>query len=134
MSLGSWDPDAEQAKSTLTPDEPLLRRYIALSQQQQLDDLANQLDSNEQQSHAALMQLDKSQWFAAGESLSEQDIEALMRFFTKAEQLPGWEAGANSPVIWLGKILKQRGHGISKDLALWIKANSDNRFLPHGAL
>ena len=65
---------------------------------------------------------------------SNEEIEHLMRFFTIAEQLPGWHAADNSPVIWLGKLLKQRGVGINKELVLWIKENSDNRFLPHGPL
>lgn len=134
MTTGSWDPNATQAQTSLIPDTDLLQRYLALSREDKLNDLGNQLDATEQQTHAPLMQLDKTQWLEAGAALNDGDIEHLMRFFTKAEQLPGWEAGAKSPVIWLGKILKQRGHGISKELAQWIKANSDNRFLPHGAL
>ena len=80
------------------------------------------------------MQLDKEQWFDAARTFNDDEIVHLMRFFTVAEQLPGWEAGANSPVVWLGKILKQRGTGIDRELVLWIKAHSDNQFLPHGAL
>ena len=134
MSLGSWDPNAEQARSTLSLNRELLARYIQLSESQQLDNLATELSAEEQQVHAALMQLDKAQWMEQAATFSDEEIEHLMRFFTKAEQLPGWEAGPNSPVIWLGRVLKQRGTGISKELVLWIKANSDNRFLPHGPL
>ncbi len=67
-------------------------------------------------------------------SPSEQLLH-LVRFFTLAEmQLSGWEAGAESPVIWIVKTLRRRKSPPSKDLLLWIKANSDNRFIPNGAL
>ena len=134
MSLGSWDPNAEQAKNDVQLDSKLLQRYIAISQNQQLEQLAQLLSTDEQQLQAGLMQLTREQWFDAAQSLSDDEIEHLMRFFTMAEQLPGWDGGANSPVIWLGKVLKQRGTGINRELLLWIKAHSDNQFLPHGAL
>lgn len=134
MTLGSWDPQAEQAKTALTPDVATLQRYIDLSRSDKLDSLERELDDREKQVNAGLMQLDKEQWFAQVESLSDGEIEHLMRFFTCAEQLPGWEAGAHSPVIWLGKVLKQRGGGISRELQVWIKAHSNNRYLPHGPL
>lgn len=132
MSLGSWDPGADNDQPKLNPDT--IQSFVALSTANKLDHLADSLSTEEQQRHAALMHIDGEQWFSAAETLSDEDIEHLMRFFTKAEQLPGWQAGADSPVIWLGKVLKQRGSGISRELTLWIKANSDNRFLPHGAL
>jgi hypothetical protein len=80
------------------------------------------------------MKQDKESWFEVADSFSDDELVHLMRFFTKAEQLPGWEAGDTSPVIWLGKMLKKRGTGIDRELALWIKANSNNQYLPHGSL
>jgi hypothetical protein len=134
MTLDNWDPSAPQIKHSFQPDNSLLQRFIAISQNQQYGQLNTLLSPTEQQSHAKLMQLTKAQWFAAAAPFNDDDIKHLMRFFTVAEQLPGWEAGENSPVVWLGKVLKQRGTGISRELAEWIKSNSDNKFLPHGAL
>lgn len=134
MTLGTWDPGAEHDQTTPDLSATLAKRFIELSQSQQLDDLATVLSDEEKQVHAGLMRLQKEAWFALAESLNDTDIEHLIRFFTKAEKLPGWDAGEKSPVIWLGKVLKQRGTGISRELTLWIKANSDNRFLPHGPL
>ncbi|MEE8058973.1 MAG: hypothetical protein V3T17_14225 [Pseudomonadales bacterium] len=134
MSLGSWDPNTEQAKHDLQVDQDLLKRFIAISLNDQLDQLDTQLSGTEQQAQASLMQLNKKNWGSIAKPFSDNDIEHLMRFFTVAEKLPGWEAGANSPVIWLGKVLKKRGTGINRELVLWIKANSDNQFLPHGPL
>lgn len=134
MSLGSWDPGTEQSKADFNLDRTVLEQFAGISQQEQLDQLEQLLDARQQQLFAEYMQQDKTSWEAVAEDISNEDIEHLMRFFTVAEKLPGWEAGANSPVIWLGKILKQRGIGISKDLVLWIKDHSNNRFLPHGPL
>ena len=134
MSQGTWDPDAEQASINFQLDNTLLARLISYSQQDQLNQLKELLSTSELQIYAQLMKTSKDQWLIATQTLSDDEIIHLMRFFTVSEKLPGWEAGANSPVIWLGKILKQRGTGINRELVLWIKAHSDNQFLPHGPL
>jgi hypothetical protein len=66
--------------------------------------------------------------------LGDGEIEALIRFFTLAEaRLPNWEAGAQSPVIPLAAVLRQRG-AWPPALSRWIRAESRNRFLPWGSL
>lgn len=72
-------------------------------------------------------------WQIAAADLSAAEMLALIRLFTLAERLPGWEAGAKSPVIVLAAALKARGD-YPADLTAWIKANTDNRFLPYGSL
>ena len=133
MSIGSWDPQGTPSSEHYHIEMAVLRRFIQISVDGQLDNIAQLLTAEEQQQHAAIMQLDKQAW-AVAEALDDHDIEQLMRFFTIAEQLPGWDAADQSPVIWLGKCLKQRGTGINRDLVLWIKAHSDNKFLPNGPL
>ena len=67
-------------------------------------------------------------------ALSDEELIGLVRFFTLAEmQLPGWDGGKQSPVIYLVRILKQRG-AFTPMLRQWVKANTDNRYLPNGAL
>jgi len=134
MSLGSWDPNEGQSHTGVNVNPEYLARFISLSESDQLDKLENALSKEEQQSQAHIMHMEKHQWFEIAQSYSDDQITHLIRFFTKAEQLAGWESGDKSPVIWLAKVLKQRGVGIERDLVLWIKANSDNRFLPHGPL
>ncbi|WP_339338843.1 hypothetical protein [uncultured Oceanicoccus sp.] len=134
MSTGSWDPKLQQTPSEKTINTDDLLRFIELSESGQLDELASLISQDEQQQQAGLMTLDKEQWFEASQVLSDHQLQHLMRFFTIAERLPGWEAQGKSPVIWLGKVLKQRGIGINRDLVLWIKTNSDNQYLPHGPL
>jgi hypothetical protein len=134
MSLGTWDPATEQSKNEFAIDRKSLDRFSDYAQTNQLENLPNLLDSTEQQTMVAYMQLTKEDWSAAAKEMNDQQIENLMRFFTVAENLPGWEAGAKSPVIWLGKVIKERGVGISRELQIWIKKNSTNHYLPHGAL
>ncbi len=134
MSIGNWDPNAEQTNQLFNVERSNLDAYIELSRTNKLNELPTLLSSHQQQTQSACMQLSQDQWFTAAELFNNEEIQHLMRFFTIAEQLPGWDAGAHSPVIWLGKLLKQRGVGINRELIIWIKSNSKNQFLPHGAL
>ena len=72
-------------------------------------------------------------WAAAAAALESARLIELIRLFTLAERLPGWEAGARSPVIPLAAELKKRGE-FPADLTAWIKSRTDNRFLPYGSL
>ena len=66
--------------------------------------------------------------------LPSDSLVALIRLFTLGEgQFSAWQAGAKSAVVKLVRVLKQRGE-MTPELTRWIKANTDNRFLPHGDL
>jgi len=135
MTVGAWNPNQSDNTLDQAIDHQDLHAFIALSEQKQLDALGEHLDDATVRSKAPLMKLNKEQWFAAAESLNESQIVHLIRFFTLAEmQLSGWQAGSDSPVIWLAKVLRQRKAPLDKDMLLWIRANSDNRFIPNGAL
>ena len=82
---------------------------------------------------AVARQDDKADWKAAAVELEADRLLSLIRLYTLAERLPGWEAGPRSPVIPLAAELKKRGD-YPEDLTAWIKANTDNRFLPYGSL
>lgn len=57
-----------------------------------------------------------------------------LRALTLAEEsIPGCEAGAQSPVIALARILRERGD-YPEGLTAWIRSVSGNRFLPYGSL
>ncbi len=134
MSVGSWDPKLGKPDTDAVIAPELLARFIALSRQEQLDNVAASFDAEQQQLYAGLMTLPHREWQDAVDTIAEADIYHLMRFFTVAEmQLPGWEAGDKSPVIWLNKILKTRGKPLSKDQIQWIKQHTRNRFLPYGS-
>ena len=73
-------------------------------------------------------------WGSAAENLTSGEVVSLIRLFTLAEgRFANWEAGANSPVIVLARLLKTRD-AYPADLTGWIKANTENRFLPYGSL
>jgi hypothetical protein len=79
-----------------------------------------------------MMKLEESEWHLA-EPLSAEDLVGLIRFFTLAEmQLQGWEAGSKNPVIYFVRMLKSRGE-FPPELRKWVRANTDNRYLPNGA-
>ena len=99
-----------------------------------LEDANFGLDDAELELLAPLMSLDADQWTAAAREQDAVELVAWIRFFTLAEtRLPGFEAGAKSPVIPLARCLRERRE-YPADLTSWIRAHSDNRYLPHGSL
>ena len=133
MTIGNWDPNQDQKNTNATIDQQILRRFIALSEADQLAQLNQQLSQQEIDGHRPLMKTHKDVWAQATENLSNEELIHLARFFTLAEeQLPGWEAGSLSPVVWLCRALKSRGAFPDQELIQWIKQNSSNKFLPYG--
>ena len=127
MTIGTWEP-GNPSSLTLERLQELLTQIGGLEE----NTLAASLNDDFIRSNSQLMKLDAISWQAA-EQLAEDDLVALVRFFTLAEmQLSGWEAGNRSPVIPLVKILKQRDQ-FSPELRKWIKASTDNRYLPYGS-
>jgi hypothetical protein len=132
MTIGSWDPTATE---TFTISSEILAKFSRLANSDQLTELGAQLSSEEIQQQAPIMRLDFQQWENAAADIDSQTLIALIRFFTIAEQqLSGWEGQEKSPVIYLNKLLKLRKEPLDKDTLLLIRANSNNRFLPNGAL
>ena len=134
MSLGSWDPNIGTADSNTQLQPALLERFIAYSRADQLSELEQLLTDDEKQEMAGLMKADHDLWRTAAQPLSEDELLQLIRFFAVAENLPGWEAGDQSPVIPLAKVLRKRGARLEKELLQWLREINDNRFLPYGPL
>jgi len=137
MSTGTWDPSSNTSKLDINIDPAsladLLKRFLAFAENNQLDNLATQMDEQDR-SQFAIMQADLALWQNALSDYSEAQLIALIRFFTLVEMaLPEWAAGAKSPVISINKILKSRGHKLDREMLMWIKQNSDNRFIPNGS-
>ncbi len=137
MSVESFDPGAQATQLTDAALERLLEVSTALSDGAEK---GSEIEGNfglsalERSSMAGLMTAPAERWQQAVEALSSEQIESLIRFLTLAEEaIGGWQAGDKSPVIALVKVLKSRG-SYDRSLTRWIKANSGNRFLPHGSL
>jgi len=127
MTIGVWEP-----QKTLGISEASLRELAATYHAGQSETLSDFLDEAAINTHSVLMQQEAAV-FDVAEGLDEGELEDLVRLFTLAEmQLPGWEGGKKSPVIYLVKILKTRD-AFSTDLRRWIKVNTDNRYLPNGS-
>lgn len=135
MSVGAWNPSDSENTASFIIDLAIVRELATLAQKQSLTALNELLPETIIADQQPLMKQSKEAWFEAAQVLSNEEILALIKFFTLAEmQLSGWEAGDQSPVIWLTKVLRKRKAPLSKELLLWIREHSDNRFLPNGAL
>lgn len=132
MAVESWHPGGEPV---LTPE----KRERLLEAARRLDEPRFGLDAEAAGELAPLARHGAGarpgvDWAQAAQPLADDDIVALIRLFTLAEAaIPGWEAGDASPVIPLAAVLKKR-RSYPSDLTGWIKAHSDNRFLPYGNL
>ena len=81
-----------------------------------------------------LMKLPADVWAPLLAMQDDAKLIRIAKWLTVAEmKLPGWEAGARSPVIAIVRELRRR-NAYPKELTAWIKANTTNRFLPHGSL
>jgi hypothetical protein len=124
----------DSAGSAILLQGDLLRRLIEFDRKDQLAQLEQLLSADDKQRLAPLMKIEHNTWRVAAEPLQNDDLLHLIRFFAVAENLPGWAAGANSPVIPLAKILRQRGARLDKPLLQWLREVNDNRYLPYGPL
>lgn len=129
MSIEVWDPEAAAKPAALQQEDwQLLLELCRLPPCEALEQAAGR-----QHDLAWLMTLPEEAWQKA-EELDTDELTALVRFFTLAEmRFAGWQAGKTSPVIAFARLLRARG-AFSKELRLWIKANSDNRYLPYGSV
>jgi hypothetical protein len=128
MAIGVWEPGSP---SNLTLEQ--IKVVLFAVKDMNMNELSSTLEESFVQSHSHMMKLDKSSWENAAE-LDSKEIETLIRFFTLAEmQLPDWNGGDKNPVIYMARILKSRGE-FSVELKKWVKANSDNRYLPNGSV
>lgn len=134
MSTSSWDPKQGQQEAAIEISDEQLLRFARLAAEDKLTDLKTAMHPNEI-SMGALMRWSDEQWQPLLEGLSDDALLDLIRFFTCAEmQLDGWHAGEQSPVIKITRRLKSLGHRLDKELLLWIRQNSNNRYLPNGAV
>ncbi|MCA0894054.1 hypothetical protein [Microbulbifer agarilyticus] len=143
MSVGAWEPakQASNDQSREKIDPTLLTQILELmegssapesSQAQENTELAELPESL--RSASWLAGLPAAQWLEEAANWEPEQLWALIRFFTLAEAQLDWQGGAESPVIPLAKSLRRRKAPLSREQLLWIRGNSDNRYLPYGPL
>lgn len=127
MSLGTWDPSADQTPSL---DADNIARLLEATASEQEDFGL----STQEVSTLAPSVRDGAIWKAAVADLTDPELTALIRLITAGEmRFDAWKADANSPVIVLAAELRRRG-SYPDELTAWIKSTSNNRFLPWGSL
>ncbi len=134
MPTGTWDPDAVEPPEDLVVDAQVRERLLVLGQSIDRQPLEESITGEEHERLAGLMRLDHALWEEQATDLEVREIVDLIRFFAVAENLAGWEAGPQSPVIPLARALRRRGVKLEKALLRWLREVNDNRFLPYGPL
>lgn len=128
LSIESFDPGASPLALSVEVAEELLAAA------ERLDEERFGLTTARTAELAAVARHhDRCDWAGMAARLESGQLVALIRLFTRAERLPGWQAGAQSPVIPMAAELKRRGD-YPAELTRWIRSNTDNRFLPYGSL
>ncbi len=124
--VGSWEPDAPELSEV---HRKMLGVAIQAIDQPQLG-----LSAVQQEVIRQAVRASAESWTKFAQEQSSDAIASWIRALTRAEMvLEGLELGARSPVIALTRLLKRRGD-YPDDLTAWVKANTDNRFLPYGSL
>ena len=126
-TTGTWEPGAASA-----PDAELLQRIADAWTTGGEAGVAEFADENGAVLRS-LMQQGPGALDAVLADVPADVLDAAARFCTLLERRPGFEAGARSPVIAFVRALRVLEHD-SAELVAWIRANTDNRFLPHGSL
>ena len=126
VDVGVWQPD------DVTLDAATLVRLSEAADSLEKPDLG--LSADERARWGSLMKLPADVWSPLLQLQPDEPLIRIAKLLTLAEmRLPGWEAGARSPVITIVRELKRRGR-YPKELTAWIKAHTSNRFLPDGSL
>ena len=124
--VGSWEPDAPELSEV---HRETLGVAIQAIDQPQLG-----LSAVQQEMIRQAVRASAESWTKFAQGQSSDAIASWIRALTRAEMvLEGLELGDRSPVIALARLLKRRGD-YPAALTAWVKANTDNRFLPYGSL
>lgn len=132
MTIGSWDPNEKKTTANDEVNSELLACFIAATKKLPCE--LNKILSSEQLQQSQIIEASASAWQIAINEFSNKELVLLIQFFTVVEaQLPAWAAGAKSPAILINRELRRRGEKLNKEILLWIKDNTDNRFIPNGS-
>lgn len=128
--VGSWEPAPQTSAES---DAEFLRACLQRFADCPPEQLSARVPPEEQRRHAGLMQLPWPAWQALARRFSDAELQQLIRFLTLAEMhFSDCRAGEHSPVIPLARELRSRGAELDRELLLWIRTHSDNRYLPYG--
>ena len=116
----SWDPTTHKL---IQPHRDLLNSVVVDTAVNQLVLTSEQLDTLR-----VIFLIDAREWTEFATDVEDAELIHWIKLLSLVpEQYPGFDGGANSPVIPLVRVLRQRG-GYPKYLTPWIKQHSKNRF------
>lgn len=125
-TVDSWDPTLPELTNR---HEQIISNAIL-----RLRDGSLEINDAEQAILRPTMKFPADQWRAFVAELSDEKLVDWIKLLTLVERdLNGFEAGAESPVLALISVLKER-KALPTDLFTWIRAHTMNRFLPYGSL
>ena len=132
MTISSWDPNEKKTTANDEVNTELLACFIAAAKNLPCE--LSTILPIEQLQQSQIIKASPSAWQIAISEFSNEELILLIQFFTVIEaQLPAWTAGAKSPAILINRELRGRGEKLNREILLWIKDNTDNRFIPNGS-
>ncbi len=135
MSIGNWNPEDRSEKILYHIDIDVLARCAVFAGTENWPALPAWEKDHLPADASQMMKLTGEQWENTLKNIDNNNLLALVRFFTVAEHsLPHWHGGEKSPVIWISRYLRRQGAPLSREHVLWIKEHSNNRFLPNGSI
>jgi len=113
--------------------QTFLRRLIEIGQSHNFSDLQQLFKEFPLAGVGHYMRQSPEFWNAIADSLSDAELEALIRGITVAERdFPSFGGGSVSGVIWTYRCLEHRKQGKLDALADWILAHTQNEYVPFG--
>ena len=110
-----------------------LRRLIAIGESQEFSGLRQLFAEFPPEKVGHFMRQSAQFWDSVANSLSDVELEALIRAITVAERdLPLFGGGSVSGVIWMFHRLQQRKQAELDELADWILGHTSNDWAPYG--
>lgn len=125
MTVDSWQP----SPNLNNIDSDTLAKLLTLAQSLQTEQNFTP-DSSWIQ---PIARLDSSIWTESVQTLSDGELIDLIKLLTTLETQENWDLGDKSPVIAIFKAYKKKA-GVNRDLVQWVKAHSENKYLPFGPL
>jgi len=120
---------------TIVIADAILDKLIEIGKSEDFSRLSSSFTVQEQHRDGHIMRLRPEAWHRVTESLSIEDLVALIKCLTIAERsFEGWKAGSVSPVIWLFRSLSGLDPNLADTVANWVLTHTENDYLPFGTM
>ena len=126
---------AHHAMPTVEITNAILDKLIEIGKSDDFSRMSSFFTVQEQHRYGHIMRLRPEAWHRVAESLSIEDLVAIIKCLTIAERsFEGWKAGSVSPVIWLFRRLSGLDPNLADTIANWVLTHTENDYLPFGTV